>query len=148
MITSELIGIAIGGFLGARLGRGERWFRVLAPAAIAMGVLLVAMGSIAYLPSLWVLPSAFVLLGLIGVVGGIFLIPCEAFIQVRPPASKKGAVLAAANFAVFSGILLSGPLAAVLTARTAATECFAIIGVLTLLVGVWLRIVLGRRQER
>ena len=44
-----------------------------------------------------------------GIAGGAFMIPLEAFIQVRPEASRKGAVIAAANFAAFAGILLSGP---------------------------------------
>ena len=138
MVASELIGIAIGGFIGSRLAKNRNWYRVLPPAALSMSVLMAAMGAVPALPASARLVSMFVLLGLIGVGGGVFLIPCEAFIQVRPAAEKKGAVIAAANFAVFSGVLLSGPVSNFLTSSMLPTTCFALIGGVTLLVSALL----------
>ena len=81
-------------------------------------------------------PAAlFVLVGLIGIGGGIIMVPCESFIQMWPAPEKKGAVIAAANFAAFSGILVSGPIANVLNAHLAATDSFAMIGLLAWGVG-------------
>ena len=147
MVASELVGIAIGGLAGSRIAKGQRWYRVLPPAALSMALLMVIMGGVPYLPANMHLTAIYILLALIGAAGGMFLIPCEAFIQVRPAANKKGAVIAAANFAVFTGILLSGSAANGLTSRWRATDCIAMIGALALIVCVWLFIALGRRQE-
>ena len=40
----------------------------------------------------------------VGTGAGLFIIPIESFIQVRPAIGQKGSILAAANFAVFAGI--------------------------------------------
>ena len=52
-------------------------------------------------------PALYPLIGLAGAGGGLFLIPCESFLQIRPPAERKGAVWASANFASFRGMSLA-----------------------------------------
>ncbi len=146
LVASELIGITVGGILVSRVASRRGWYRVLPAAALLMGVLMAAAGLAVYLPEASQLPALFVLLGLIGVGGGVFLIPCEAFIQIRPAPEKRGAVIAAANFMVFSGILLSGLAANALTELLTATNCLAALGGLTLLVGIWLRTALPKRD--
>jgi len=86
----------------------------------------------------------FVLIALIGIGGGIVMVPCESFIQMRPAAEKKGAVIAAANFAAFSGILLSGPVANVLNAHLKPTDSFGVIGLLAWIVGASVMVALKR----
>ncbi len=50
---------------------------------------------------------ALALLFLLGTSAGMFSVPLEAYMQHRSPPEKRGAVLAAMNFMVFTGILLS-----------------------------------------
>jgi len=100
LVVSQLVGLAAGGLLSSRLARGERWHRALPPTGLIMGGLMIAMATLTSLPAPARLGTAFVLLFGIGMGGGIFMIPCEAFIQVRPAAREKGKVIAAAKRAV------------------------------------------------
>lgn len=149
LVVSQLAGLAVGGLLSGKLARGERWHRVLPPAAAGMAVLMLAMGAVPHLPEGFRVPCCFVLLPAIGLLGGIFMIPCEAFIQVRPDPREKGTVIAAANFAVFCGILLSGPVVNLLGVSLALrpTSCFALLGCLALLAAGALRIALPKDKR-
>ena len=111
---------------------------MLPPAALFMGAFMIAMASVPGLPAGRQLTALFVLIGLIGMAGGMIMVPCESFIQVRPPLARKGAVIAAANFAAFSGVLLSGPAANFLNAHCLPTVGFAALGVISCLVGLGL----------
>jgi hypothetical protein len=139
LVAVEVLGVAVGGLLSGWLAKGRRWFRVLVPAAVAMAA---CMGAVVIGPILpeshraWVLMALF---GASGVAGGIFMIPCEAFIQVRPAPGTKGTVIASANFAVFAGVLASGPIANGLYAVTTPTMGFALLGGLSVLVAWALR---------
>lgn len=144
---ASLVGIAAGGMLAAKLAVGRRWYRVLVPACLVLGVLAAAVAGVPYLPAGLQLPLLFVLLGLAGVAGGVFMIPCESFIQVRAAPEEKGAVIAAANFAIFCGIILSGLLVYALDKVMAPTTFFALIALVSLPVAVWLHVAL-RREDR
>jgi MFS family permease len=144
LVVAQLVGFAFGGGLSSKLAAGERWHRVLVPGALGMAALMALMPWVPSL-SLAMQPAAlFVLIGLIGIGGGIIMVPCESFIQMRPPPEKKGAVIAAANFAAFSGILLSGPVANLLNAHLDPTDSFAVIGLLAWAVGVGVLVALRR----
>ena len=54
--------------------------------------------------------AAFLLVGATGVSGGLYLIPCESFLQIRPAPERKGAVWAAANSASFAGMAVASVL--------------------------------------
>ncbi len=136
IVAAELVGVAIGGILGSRLAVGPRWFVVLPVGALAMAALLGLTGAVPALPAAMQLPAVFVLLPLIGVAGGLFMIPCEAFVQVRPSADRKGVVIASVNFVVFSGIMLSGLVANLLIKRLPPTLGIAMAGAMALPVGV------------
>ena len=144
LVVAQLVGFAFGGGLSSKLAAGERWHRVLVPGALAMAALMTVMPWVPRL-SLAMQPAAlFVLIGLIGIGGGIIMVPCESFIQMRPALEKKGAVIAAANFAAFSGILLSGPVANLLNAHLDPTDSFGVIGLLAWGVGVSVMVALRR----
>ena len=117
-----------------------------------MALVMAGVSLVPLLPDAWVLGALFALFVAVGVMGGLLLIPTEAFIQVRPAAERKGTVIAAGNFAVFTGILLSGPGHAALLRYLTPTGCFAALGGLALAVAVALAIALPRRprpfQER
>ena len=144
LVVAQLVGFALGGGLSSKLAAGARWHRVMVPGALSMAALMALMP---WVPSLRLTsqPAAlFVLIGLIGIGGGIIMVPCESFIQIRPAPAKKGAVIAAANFAAFSGILLSGPVANLLNAHLDPTDSFCVIGLLAWSVGVCVMVALKR----
>lgn len=147
LVVAMLVGIAVGGLLISRISKGPRWHWVLPPTALAMSGFMWMVTAVPLLPEGMRLPACFVLLGLIGVTGGAFLIPCESFIQVRPAADHKGTVIAASNFAVFVGILLSGLLANVLNAAFRPTTSFVVAACLALFVGVSLLVMLPRKAS-
>jgi len=110
---------------------GPRWHRVIPVGGSLQAIVL---GLIGLLPLLGAaaMPVAFMLCLLAGACGGLFLVPCEAFIQVRPDATRKGTVIASANFAVFAGIFASGLLSIVLNRLLPPTVSVALLGAVSL----------------
>jgi acyl-[acyl-carrier-protein]-phospholipid O-acyltransferase / long-chain-fatty-acid--[acyl-carrier-protein] ligase len=145
LVASQLIGLALGGLLSAQFAKGARWFRVLLPAGIAMGLMMLAIGGVPSLPVATQVPLLYVLIGLAGMAGGLFLIPCESFLQIRPAPERKGAVWASANFASFSGMAAASLLYIPLTALR-PTFVYAALGVAALLFTVWMALEF-RREE-
>lgn len=144
LVVAQLVGLALGGGISGKLAGSGRWHRLLVPGALVMGALMAMMPFVPRL-SLAMQPVAlFVLIGLIGTGGGIVLVPCESFIQLRPAPEKKGAVIAASNFAAFAGILFSGPVANLLNAHLLPTKSFGVIGLLAWGVGVSVMVALRR----
>jgi acyl-[acyl-carrier-protein]-phospholipid O-acyltransferase / long-chain-fatty-acid--[acyl-carrier-protein] ligase len=148
MNAAEMGGIAVGGMFAARVARGERWHRVLAPAALLMGLFMGLTAMLPMLPEGLRVPGVFVLLGATGLAGGALLIPCESFMQVRAKPHRKGAVLAAANFVIFTGLVLSGFVANELNERMRPTSVFAVLAAMSLVMGGVLVFALpGRRRS-
>jgi hypothetical protein len=145
LVASQLVGLALGGLLSARFAKGSRWFKVLPPAGFAMGLMMLAIGGIPMLPPSAQVPLLYTFIGLAGMAGGLFLIPCESFIQVRPAPERKGAVWASANFASFSGMAAASLLYIPLTALR-PTLAYAALGASALLFTAWLALEF-RRQE-
>ena len=144
LMFAMLVGIAVGGVVAPRLARGDNWHRVLAPSALAIGLLALAAPAVMLMPqgvALWVMA---VLLGLLGVAGGLFMIPCESFIQVRPRAERKGTVIATTNFGIFAGIVLAGGLSMCFDEMLTPTTFLALTGLVSIPVAVWLRLALKK----
>jgi Acyl-CoA synthetases (AMP-forming)/AMP-acid ligases II len=103
-----MVGICIGSLMAGR-HEAASWRRFMIPAGTGMAVGLIVAGLVPYMsgPVL-----RFVVLALVftltGICGGFYLIPLVSFIQIRPKATEKGKVLGVANFASFTGIILSG----------------------------------------
>lgn len=133
LIVVQLAGIAVGGLLSPWLAKGPRWHRVLAPAGILMGAGMLAMPAARLLPPTQEVRAIFALMAVVGFSGGVFLIPVESFIQTRSDPGRRGAILAAANFAVFGGILASGAVSNLLNARWAPTTAMGLVGAAALL---------------
>ena len=137
LVASQLLGLAGGGLLAARFAKGAHWFKVLVPAGIAMAL---AMGAIALVPGFPVgtqVPALYALIALAGAAGGLLLIPCESFLQIRPVPERKGAVWAAANFASFMGMALASALYIPLKGLTPSVA-YGVLGGATLLFSLWL----------
>ncbi|MBU4198495.1 MAG: MFS transporter [Verrucomicrobia bacterium] len=144
LIVTQLVGIIIGGLASSKLVTPERWHRFLPASGIGMGLILILTAAVPILPPALILPALYSAIALTGLFGGLFLIPVESFLQIRADPTKKGEVWATANFAVFTGILLSGPLSNVMNACWAPTSSLGIIGVFTLAVSLALWFVFRR----
>ncbi len=147
LVVAELAGFGAGGFLSSRLAVGATWYRILAPSA---GGLAFAMGLAPVVPFLGPATQTPALLGVLactGVFGGMLLVPCESFVQIRPEPSRRGAVIAAVNFAIFSGILFSGPAANILNAAMQPTTSFGVLGAVSLVVSLLLFRAFGEVKE-
>lgn len=138
LIATQLIGIGIGGLLSAWKVKGPTWYRALGPSGVAMSLIMLCLCASPALPSNLRLPVMFGAVGLIGTFGGLFLIPTESFVQVRPDPARKGTVLSAANFLIFGGILLSGPIADAMNAHLLPTHGFGLVGCFSLVVSLML----------
>ena len=145
LVASQLIGLAMGGLLSAHFAKGVRWFRVLVPAGIAMGLMMLAIGGVPLLPVDAQVPLLYVLIGLAGMAGGLFLIPCESFLQIRPAPERKGAVWASANFASFSGMAMASFLYIPLTVLV-PTLAYAVLGLASLLFMIWMALEFRRKE--
>ena len=144
LMAVEVIGIATGGLIGGRLAVGPRWHRILPVALALMGGLMIAASLTPLLPAAQMLSVFYVLMGMLGIAGGMCMIPCEAFVQVRAEPSRKGAVIASVNFVIFAGIALSGLVDIVLRAVLLPTQAFAVIGAAALVLAGWLTWALRR----
>jgi len=138
LIAVQVVGIAVGGLIGGRFAVGPRWYRILPISLAAMGMAMVAVTFTPLLSVLQMLPVLFVLMGLVGIFGGMCVIPCEGFVQVRAAPERKGMVIASVNFAVFTGIALSGPIANLLMFKLLPTQAFGVIGAAALAIAWWL----------
>ena len=147
LVAAELGGIAIGGMLAGRLAKGRRWYRVLVPSSLVLAGMLACAAGAAYLPEGMRYGVILAALGGAGVAGGLFMIPCEAFIQVRPGADCRGKVIAASNFAVFVGIAVSGGLAIALNRLVTPFTSLAIIAAIAFIAAGVLWLVLPGRAR-
>ncbi len=145
LVVAELAGVAVGGLACSRLAAG-RWFRVLAPGAFLLGAAMLLMMAVplaagrgADLERVQTL-AALVLLLAAGLGGGVMLVPLESFIQTRPAAGEKGKMIAAANFAAFTGILVAGITFVILDAIAPPSVGFGLLGAATIGVGIWLTV--------
>ncbi|NOY82151.1 MAG: MFS transporter [Kiritimatiellaeota bacterium] len=147
LMFAEMAGIAGGALLSTKLAKGKNRFRTLAPAALGLGVSSLLCLFIPRSAGNTPLGLIFGILFAMGMAGGIFMIPCESFIQVRPSPEKRGAVIAAANFAAFTGIILSGGLMYMIDDRLPPSVLLAALGSLALPLALWLHWVLPRNGE-
>jgi MFS family permease len=147
LVAAQTIGVAAGGLLSSRLARGERIGRALVAGAIGMGIAICLVATVPLLPVSTQKGALFGLLTISGVFGGLILVPCEAFIQIRPDPGKKGTVIASANFAIFCGIMLAGPLEMLIISYIKPNLCFALTGGLSFIAAAWLAVRFRARAE-
>jgi acyl-[acyl-carrier-protein]-phospholipid O-acyltransferase/long-chain-fatty-acid--[acyl-carrier-protein] ligase len=96
------IGIASGAFLAGRLSKN----RIEIGLACLSGALLsLSLFILSILPQH--LPTIFSFLFVIGLFGGLFIVPFDAYIQTYSPEKKRGQIIAASNFLSFCGVLIA-----------------------------------------
>lgn len=123
------IGIAIGSLIAGKMSKE----RIETGLACFSGFLLSLIFFLLFLFSANT-PVTLLLLLLLGVAGGMFLIPFDAFIQLKSPDLKRGQIIAASNFLSFCGVLLAAVTLYLLCDQLKLSPAagFGIFGILTL----------------
>lgn len=102
LFLSTALGIALGSFLAGKASKLRVELGISCLAGLALFLLQVA---------LWIFSSkliaVIICLILLGIAGGIFIVPFDSFIQLNSPHEKRGQVIAAANFLGFAGVLVA-----------------------------------------
>jgi len=139
------IGIGIGSFLAGRLsGRGVE-LGIVPIASLAIVVLL--MGLYFFQAHFFVVSTLLVFLGIFG---GFFIVPIDAFIQVASPNKNRGENVAAANFLNFLGVILASILLFLFgnVFHLSAAGGFFLMGLLTCALGIALLFLMGDQVVR
>jgi acyl-[acyl-carrier-protein]-phospholipid O-acyltransferase/long-chain-fatty-acid--[acyl-carrier-protein] ligase len=133
LLAPQLVGVVLGGAAAGRFCRGTHWYRSLAPALFFLGVVALLVPGSAWLPVFMHLGCVGAAVFLVGVAGGLLLVPLESFLQIRPRPEERGEVIAAANFAGFAGIAAAGVLDMALPEAFVPSSRFTLVSVLALL---------------
>lgn len=91
-IACSGIGIALGSIIAGRVSRGHIETGIIPIGALGIGAGLLLLPG---LPSVWIMAFDFLV---IGIMGGLFLVPLNALIQFHAEDSGLGRILAANNF--------------------------------------------------
>ena len=96
------LGIALGSYVAGKVSRKriELGLSCIAGFGIGFFFILAALFS----PTLWLVILSLIM---IGILGGMFVVPLDTFIQVRSGGSKRGQTIGAANFLGFVGVLIA-----------------------------------------
>ncbi|MBI2810827.1 MAG: MFS transporter [Candidatus Melainabacteria bacterium] len=133
LFLATALGIALGSYLAGKASRKriELGLSCLAGLGIFVAFVLLAIVSTH-------LFSVILCLIMIGILGGIFVVPFDTFIQVHSDHGKRGQTIAAANFLSFSGVLVASFALYFLNqvCGLSSAESFAVMGVLTLIVSI------------
>lgn len=138
--VAMMVGVCVGSLLAARLTDQHRWTHVLMPGALGMGFSLAGVGLlVSATGTATSFPAVLTLFVLVGLFGGLFLIPVTSFIQIRPEAQSKGRVIGADNFAAFSCMLLAGYFFPRIDQHLEPAQFMLLLGVIALLTGglIW-----------
>ncbi|GFE56643.1 acyl-[ACP]--phospholipid O-acyltransferase [Geobacter sp. AOG1] len=133
LFLAAAFGIGLGSLLAGRLSGRTVEFGVVPIGAVGLTLSAFALHAA---PAN--LPAVLVLVFLFGVSAGLFIVPLQAFIQLRSPADRRGEILAASSFLSWVGVLLasgllwclSGPLG------VSAGGCFTVLACITLVLSL------------
>lgn len=129
------IGIAAGAIISGRLSKDtvEPGISCLAGFFISGLILLLSLFSFS-------LGTTIAILTLLGIFGGMYVIPFDSYLQVHSPIEKRGQIIAAANFFSFIGVLMAAVYLYLISENLgfSASSGFAILGVLSFVVNCFL----------
>lgn len=128
LFTSTAVGIAIGSLIAGKVSKDRVELGLSCVSGFVVAFLLLVLGVFSTN-----LVMAIILLILLGVFGGMFLIPFETFLQVKSPENRRGQIIAAANFVSFLGVLIASFLLYLFSNvfHFSAATGFFIIGIIT-----------------
>ncbi len=129
------IGIGLGSFFAGRFSGKEVELGFVPVATLVIAII----ATLLYLfsPHFIVVSTLLILLG---VAGGFYVVPLEAFIQTASLSEDRGQNIAAANFLSFTGVIIASFLIAFFGnfLGLTASEGFLIIGILTFIMSLFL----------
>ncbi len=133
LFPAAAIGIAIGSMLSGRVSKDTVEPGITCIAGFFLGILFILL----FLFSSSLI-AVVILLVLLGIAGGFYLVPCDAFLQVYSPNEKRGQIIAAANFLSFVGVLMAAVYLYIVSQNFgfSAASGFGILGILCLLVNI------------
>jgi len=129
------LGIGVGSYLAGRLSGRSIEFGIVPLGAFGLAFCSILM---AFVGSEQFKHLVFALTFLTGVSAGLFIVPLQAFIQLRSPKKIRGEVIAASGFLSWIGVLISAGLLFVLSSALgfSAAQSFFVLGMLTLVLAV------------
>ena len=134
LFLSTAVGIAIGAVLAGQLSKDK-----VEPGISCIAGLLFAVFFFLLFLFSWSLIATILILALLGIAGGGYLIPFDAYLQVNSPDEKRGQVIAASNFFSFVGVLMSAFCLYFISEKLgfAADSGFAFMGVFSLIANIF-----------
>jgi acyl-[acyl-carrier-protein]-phospholipid O-acyltransferase / long-chain-fatty-acid--[acyl-carrier-protein] ligase len=135
LFLTVAVGIAIGAVLAGKISRKQPELGV---ACFASFLFFVALMALSFLHTHLIL--VFLLLTLVGFVGGFFIVPFDSYLQTHSPDQMRGQIVAASNFMGFCGVLLA-PLSIYLFSGIlglSAAKGFLIVSLLVLIATRWI----------
>ncbi len=110
LMTALALGIGIGSVFAGKVSEGKVEMGLVPIGAMGMSLFGILLNFSGFSFAL-----TLVFLFLLGVSCGYFVVPINAYFQLHSPVDRRGRYLAAMNFVVFSGMLLSSALFTFLT---------------------------------
>lgn len=135
LFLATAVGIAIGAVLAGQLSKD----RVELGLSCLTGFFIAIFFFMLYLFSTS-LVMTIISLALLGIFGGAYLIPFDAFLQVSSPDEKRGQIIAAANFFSFIGVLMAAFCLYVISEELglSAKAGFALMGILAFVSNIFI----------
>lgn len=96
------VGIACGALLGGKMSHQRPEVGMACISGLLLSVLIFLLGVLYHFP-VFIFVSLFVL----GVFGGLYIVPFDSFIQRHAPEKRRGQIVAAMNFLSFCGVLVA-----------------------------------------
>ncbi|MHC4573577.1 MAG: acyl-[ACP]--phospholipid O-acyltransferase [Planctomycetota bacterium] len=133
LFVAAAIGIGVGALWAGKLSGRNVEFGV-----VPLGALGLTLSSLGLGLSPGGLYTAYGLTFLVGASAGLFIVPIQAFIQMRSPNRRRGEILAAAGFLGWLGVLFASGLISVCSNLfgMSAAQVFVLLGGMTLVLAV------------
>lgn len=133
LFLSTALGIALGSLIAGRVSRKQIELSMPCLAGIGISILLLVLPSVSHH-----LISVISCLVGIGILGGLFIVPFDTFIQLFSENAKRGQTIAAANFFSFLGVFIASVALFLFTQILGLSSAtgFGIIGGITLFVAL------------
>ncbi|SCA63499.1 Uncharacterized protein SCG7109_AQ_00020 [Chlamydiales bacterium SCGC AG-110-M15] len=130
------LGIGSGSILAGKLSGKHVELGLVPFAGIGIGITTIAL----YAVSDDSFSAAVICVIILGLFGGLWVVPMDSFIQVASPEHQRGQMIAATNFLAFSGVLIASLMLYVFShvLGMEAASGFLIVGLMTIIVTLFI----------
>lgn len=135
LFLATAFGIALGSFIAGKCAKNGVHLALPVLSGFVISLLLFALYIFSFSLTMTVL-----FLSLLGVCGGLFIVPFDSFIQLSSPQERRGQVIATANFLGFTGVLVASFALYLFgnVLHVSSATGFALIGLFTLFFAIFL----------